>query len=58
MNLKEIGWEDVDCVCLSQDRGKWQAFVNTVMMMMMMMVIIIIIIIIIIICTPHPILCG
>jgi hypothetical protein len=29
--LREIGWDDMDCVELAQDRGKWRALVNTVM---------------------------
>jgi hypothetical protein len=31
MDLREIGWEDVDWVCLGQNRDQWQAPVNTVM---------------------------
>jgi hypothetical protein len=31
MNLQEIGWEAVDWMHVAQDRGKWQAVVNTVM---------------------------
>jgi hypothetical protein len=31
MDLREIGWEGVDWMHLAQDRGQWQAFVNTVM---------------------------
>jgi K+-sensing histidine kinase KdpD len=30
MDLKDIGWEDVDCFHLAQDRIQWQAHVNTV----------------------------
>ena len=30
MDLKEVGWEDVDWIHLPQDRGKWRALVNTV----------------------------
>jgi hypothetical protein len=31
MYLKEIGWENVDWINLSQDREKWHSVVNTVM---------------------------
>jgi hypothetical protein len=31
MDLKEMGWEDVDWVHLAQDRDQWRAAVNTVM---------------------------
>jgi len=31
MDLKEMGWEDVDWVHLAQDRDQWRAVVNTVM---------------------------
>jgi hypothetical protein len=31
MHLGDIGWGDVDCVGLAQDRGKWRALVNAVM---------------------------
>jgi hypothetical protein len=31
MDLREIGWEGVDCMYLTQDRDKWWAVVNTVM---------------------------
>jgi len=31
MNHREIGWEDVDWIHLTQDRNQWQAFVNMVM---------------------------
>jgi hypothetical protein len=30
MNLKEIGYEDVDWIQLAQDRVQWQNVVNTV----------------------------
>jgi hypothetical protein len=30
MDLREIGWEGVECIQLAQDSGLWQAFVNTV----------------------------
>jgi ribosome biogenesis protein Nip4 len=29
MDLKEIGWEDVDWIHLSQDRDRWLAHVKT-----------------------------
>jgi hypothetical protein len=31
MDLREIGWYDVDWVDLAQHRGHWRALVNTVM---------------------------
>jgi hypothetical protein len=31
MNLREIGWEGMDYIHLSQDRDQWRAFVNTLM---------------------------
>jgi hypothetical protein len=31
MDLREIGWEVVDCMHLAEDRGQWWALVNTVM---------------------------
>jgi hypothetical protein len=31
MDLREIGWEYVDWMHLTQDRDKWRAVVNTVM---------------------------
>jgi hypothetical protein len=30
MDLREIGWDGVDWVDLSQDRDHWRALVNTV----------------------------
>jgi hypothetical protein len=30
MDLEEIGWDDVDWICLAQDRGRWRALVNSV----------------------------
>jgi hypothetical protein len=30
MDLRKIGWEDVDWILLAQDEGQWRAFVNTV----------------------------
>jgi hypothetical protein len=31
VDLREIGWEDVEWVQLVQDSGQWQAAVNVVM---------------------------
>jgi hypothetical protein len=31
MDLREIGFGDVDCIHLAQDRDRWRALVNTVM---------------------------
>jgi hypothetical protein len=31
MDLREIGWEDVDLIHLAQDRDQWLAVVNTEM---------------------------
>jgi hypothetical protein len=31
MDLREIGWEDVEWIQLAQDRGQWRAVVNAVM---------------------------
>jgi hypothetical protein len=31
MDLREIGWGSVEWIQLAQDRGWWQAVVNTVM---------------------------
>jgi hypothetical protein len=31
MDLREIGWEDVACIHLAQDRNQWWATVNAVM---------------------------
>jgi len=31
MDLREIGWEDIEWVQLAQDRGLWRAVVNAVM---------------------------
>jgi hypothetical protein len=31
IDLREIGWDDVDWVDLAQDRDQWRALVNTVM---------------------------
>jgi hypothetical protein len=31
MDLREIGWGDMDWIDLTQDRDQWMALVNTVM---------------------------
>jgi hypothetical protein len=31
MDLREIGWEDVEWIHLAQDRESWRAVVNAVM---------------------------
>jgi hypothetical protein len=31
MDLRGIGWGDVDWIDLAQDRDQWRAFLNTVM---------------------------
>jgi hypothetical protein len=31
MDLREIGWGDIDGTDLAQDRDQWEALVNTVM---------------------------
>jgi hypothetical protein len=31
IDLREVGWEDVDWIHLAQDRDQWRAVVNTVM---------------------------
>jgi hypothetical protein len=31
MDLVEVGWGDVDCIALAQDRGKWRSLVDAVM---------------------------
>jgi hypothetical protein len=31
MDLREIRWEDVDCIHLAEDREQWRAVVNMVM---------------------------
>jgi hypothetical protein len=31
MDLREIGWNDMDWIELAQDRGQWWALVNMVM---------------------------
>jgi hypothetical protein len=31
MDLREVGWSDVDCIHLTQDRDQWRAVLNVVM---------------------------
>jgi hypothetical protein len=31
MDLREIGWDDMDWIDLAQNRDQWRALVNTVM---------------------------
>jgi hypothetical protein len=31
MDLREIGWDGMDLIDLTQDRDQWRALVNTVM---------------------------
>jgi hypothetical protein len=31
MDLREIGWDGVDCIDLADNRDQWRALVNTVM---------------------------
>jgi hypothetical protein len=31
MDLREIGWDGIDCIDLAQDREQWRDLVNTVM---------------------------
>jgi hypothetical protein len=31
MDLREIGWDGMDCINMAQDRDQWRALVNTVM---------------------------
>jgi hypothetical protein len=31
MDLREIGWDDGDCIDLAQDRDQWRALVKAVM---------------------------
>jgi hypothetical protein len=30
-DLREIGWDFVDCIDMAQDRDQWKALVNTVL---------------------------
>jgi hypothetical protein len=31
MDLREVGWDDMDWIDLAQDRDRWRALMNTVM---------------------------
>jgi hypothetical protein len=31
MDLVEVGWGDVDWICLTQNRDRWRALVNSVL---------------------------
>jgi hypothetical protein len=31
MDIIEVGWGDVDCIGLAQDRGRWRPLVNSVL---------------------------
>jgi hypothetical protein len=31
INLRDIGWDDMDWIDLAQDKDQWRALVNTVM---------------------------
>jgi hypothetical protein len=31
MDLRETGWDVMDCIDLAEDRDQWRALVNTVM---------------------------
>jgi hypothetical protein len=31
MDLVEVGWGNVDCIGLAQDRNRWRALVNSVL---------------------------
>jgi hypothetical protein len=31
MDLKGMGWGDIDCIDVAQDRDQWRAFVSMVM---------------------------
>jgi hypothetical protein len=31
MDLVEVGWGDVDCIGLAQDRDRWRALVDSVL---------------------------
>jgi hypothetical protein len=31
MAIGEVGWGDVDWICLAQDRNRWRALVNSVL---------------------------
>jgi hypothetical protein len=31
LDLGEVGWGDVDWICLAKDRNRWRALVNSVL---------------------------
>jgi hypothetical protein len=31
MDLEEVGWDDLGCIGLAQDRNRWKALVNSVL---------------------------
>jgi hypothetical protein len=31
IDLREVGWGDVDCIGLAKDRNRWRALVNSVL---------------------------
>jgi hypothetical protein len=31
MDLGDVGWGDVDWICLAQDKNKWRALANSVL---------------------------
>jgi hypothetical protein len=31
LDLREVGWGDVDWICLAKDRNRWRAVVNSVL---------------------------
>jgi hypothetical protein len=31
MDLVEVGWGDVDCIGLAEDRNRWRALVNSIL---------------------------
>jgi hypothetical protein len=31
MDLREFGWEGIDCIDLAEDRDRWRVLVNAVM---------------------------
>jgi hypothetical protein len=31
MDLREIGWDGMDCIDLAQDKDQWKVFLNTLM---------------------------
>jgi hypothetical protein len=31
MDLVEVGWGDVDWICLAKDKNRWRALVNSIL---------------------------